>query len=140
MTESTTPTDRASDLARAFMDALKTTESERDPAALLAFFGDDATLRRNGHGEHEGRDGAERFWREYLESFREQTTTFHAVTEADGRIVLEWTSEGTRADGEPLQYSGVSILADAEGGGEGRIGAFRTYFDSASFTTGGAVV
>lgn len=126
----------ASAFARGFMEALRETERERDPAPMLERFGDDPELQRNGNAVHGGADGAEVFWNEYLETFREQCTTFHAVTETEHRAVLEWTSKGTRADGAPLNYSGVSVLERGDGG----VAAFRTYYDSASFTEGEVVV
>ena len=119
-----------------FMDRLRETERTRDVGHLVAFFTEAATLSRVGHAEPgRGADGARRFWQQYLDAFREVRSEFTAVTEADGRAVLEWTSHGALIDGRPVRYAGVSIL---EYDGE-RVRAFRTYYDSAALLTPAAV-
>ena len=59
----------------------------------MAFFGEDAKLMRLNDEKYEGKEGAERFWNEYLETFKSQETTFNHTTEGDGTVVLEWISE-----------------------------------------------
>jgi hypothetical protein len=50
------------------------------------------------------------------------------VTE-NGITSLEWTSQGTLADGSDVYYDGVSVL---EGHGD-TVDASRTYYDTAAF-------
>lgn len=59
---------------------------------------------------------------------------FTHLGEGEGGAVLEWRSRGQLVDGEPIQYSGVSLL-ELDGG---RVGRFRTSDDSAVFLPGGA--
>ncbi len=117
------------DLASAFQGALQTAEREKSLEAVLAFFGEGSSLRRLNHKDYTGKEGAERFWREYLGTFETQETSFHTTTLSAERVVLEWTSEGKLANGKPFAYSGVSIL---EGSGD-KVKSFRTYYDSAVF-------
>ena len=124
----------ASDRAQTFMDALKTTESERNPDTLVALFTDDATLERMTHKTYEGKADAESFWQEYLEPFNKIRTEFFKVTEDDETVVLEWESKGTLANGHDIDYRGVSSF-DTEGG---EVVRFRTYYDSAAFLPEGA--
>ena len=124
----------ASDRAQTFMDALKTTESERNPDTLVALFTDDATLERMTHKTYEGKADAESFWQEYLEPFSEIATEFFNVTEDDDGAVLEWESKGTLEGGKAIHYRGVSSLSfDGD-----KVGAFRTYYDSAAFLSEGS--
>ncbi len=53
-------------------------------------------------------------------------STFRNVFATEDRAALEWTTEGTAADGTPLRYDGISIL-ETEGG---RITRFCAYFDA----------
>ena len=124
----------ASDRAQTFMDALKTTESDRNPDALVALFADDATLERMTHKTYEGKADAENFWREYLEPFSEIATEFFNVTDDDDGAVLEWESKGTLEGGKTIHYRGVSSLSfDGD-----KVRAFRTYYDSAAFLSEGS--
>ncbi len=124
----------ASDRAQTFMDALKTTESDRTPDTLVDLFTDDATLERMTHKTYEGKADAESFWREYLEPFSDIATEFFNVTEDDDGAVLEWESEGTLEGGKAIHYRGVSSLTfDGD-----KVSAFRTYYDSAAFLSEGS--
>ena len=116
------------------MDALKTLETERDAATLIALFTGDATLERMTHKTYEGKADAETFWQEYLAPFEHVATEFYNVTEDDDGAVLEWVSEGTLEGGKAIRYRGASSLS-FEGG---RVKSFRTYYDSAAFLSEGA--
>ena len=119
------------DLANDFKKALQTSEKEKSPDAVLAFFEEGSTLKRLNHEHYRGRDGAKKFWDEYLSTFKTQETTFHHTVDAADTVVLEWLSKGEFPNGEPFEYRGVSVLE--RGGGDDKIGAFRTYYDSAVF-------
>ena len=70
---------------------------------------------------------AREFWSEkYRDTFGEMKSTFRNVFAAGDRAALEWTTEGTSADGTSVSYEGVSII---ETDGK-RITRFCAYFDS----------
>ena len=76
-----------------------------------------------------GREGAREFWgAKYRDTFGEVKSTFRHVFSTGNRVALEWTTEGTAADGSPVAYEGVSIL---ETDGES-ITRFCAYFDAGS--------
>ncbi|BDX35085.1 epoxide hydrolase [Mycobacterium antarcticum] len=118
------------DLTKKFINALGDLHRNGNVAPLVDLFADDATLNKAGmpHGQH-GKDGARTFWEQYRHVFDQIEATFsHTVTD-DGIAYLEWTSNGTLADGTDFSYDGVSVL---EGSGDA-IEAFRTYYDTAAF-------
>ena len=125
-----------SELAERFTRALQQLERERNVDRLVELFADDAELRRAPRAAiYRGREGARTFWAEYLDAFASIETRFYAVTEGDGRVVLEWHSVATAKQGRPIEYDGCSIV---EGSGE-RVSRFRTYYDAASAGMGGPV-
>lgn len=118
------------DLTKKFTSALDLLHKDGDVDQLVGLFSDDADLYKAGipHGQH-GRDGARTFWEQYRNVFDEVDATFrHTVTD-DGVAYLEWTSQGTMANGTPFTYDGVSVLE----GNDDEISAFRTYYDTAAF-------
>jgi ketosteroid isomerase-like protein len=116
-------------VAQAFMQALQSAEALGDPRVVAHVFADDAELSNlTAHGPRRGREGAERFWAEYLQTFGQVRSQFGHVIETDDTAVLEWSSQGTLADGQPVRYRGVSIL---ETDGD-RVRRFRTYYDTAA--------
>ena len=124
----------ASEIAEKFMDALQTIEKENEVDALVKLFSDKAELTRMTHKTYEGKDEAQRFWKEYLEPFDEISTEFFKVTEDDETVVLEWESKGKLANGHDIHYRGVSSF-DTQGD---EVVRFRTYYDSAAFLPEGA--
>lgn len=117
-------------LAEDFKQGLQTLEKEKDVTAITKFFSSNATLKRLTDEEYKGEDDTEKFWKEYLETFKTQETTFYNTAELDGTVLLEWVSEGELPNGKPFSYRGVSIL-ESEGD---KVAHFRTYYDSATFT------
>jgi limonene-1,2-epoxide hydrolase len=116
-------------LAERFIDALRRTEEAHDPDPVAGMFTDGAELSNLARDEpRRGAAGARQFWADYLHAFRRVKSDFHAVREADGFAVLEWTSDAELAAGKRVTYRGVSIL-EAEGD---RVGRFRTYYDTAA--------
>jgi ketosteroid isomerase-like protein len=114
--------------ARAFADALKTYEREKDVSVLTRLFAEDATtLRLDGRGERTGE--VAQFWQEYRAQFDDIATTFYNVVEGGDKFALEWTSKATLASGRPIEYRGVTVI-DLDGD---RIVKLRTYYDSARF-------
>lgn len=54
---------------------------------------------------------------------------------------VEWRSDGTLPSGEPVSYRGVGLIEVERGGGNrarGKVGHFRTYYDSATFLPQGS--
>lgn len=114
-----------SQLAEEFVRALKRLEDSGDADAIVALFGANATVSNpllSEHGQTEG--DPSKFWRDYRGSFDKITSEFKAVVSQDGASFLEWVSEGT-LDGKSFRYGGVSVLDEKDG----KIAAFRTYFD-----------
>ena len=121
-------TNISDDRARSFATALQTFEKDGDASAFTALFADDAATQRfDARGERHGE--VEQFWQEYRAQFQSVSTTFYDVVEGGDRVALEWTSEGTLADGRPLQYRGVTVV-DFDGD---TITKLSTYYDSAQF-------
>lgn len=114
-------------MARRFADAVVQSEASGDAEPVVALFHDDAELRSLVHDAPlRGLEGARKFWREYLASFRELRSRFERVSD-DGELgVLEWVTEATLASGEPITYRGVSLV-EHDGG---RVRSFRTYYDA----------
>jgi len=116
--------------AEQFAKTLQRIEKERDPGPLVELFDDGAELENlTTKSPVKGRDGAKQFWQKYLDSFKQVESKFTHTHEADGVAVLEWVSEGTLPNGQPIRYRGVSVLELAND----RVRKFRTYYDSAAF-------
>jgi len=114
------------DLAQRFIDALGRLEQDGDAEPLVQLFADDCTLRNAAsHRVFRGREDVRHFWREYRGSFRDVRSRFRSVAPSDGTVALEWSTEGTAPDGNPIRYEGVSIL-EIDGS---RIRRFHAYFD-----------
>ncbi len=123
-------------LGETFKSTLQQIEQSRDPAALVALFGEDSELINLALTEPmRGTEGATKFWSNYLTAFDSIKSTFNHTTQTDTTAVLEWVSEGTMATtGQPFNYRGISVV---EHDGE-KVHRFRTYYDSAVFLPGGA--
>ena len=122
--------------AQSFADALQSLETTRDVDRFVtASFADDVVLRRpeTGQSEH-GRDGATRYWRQYLDRFQEIRSEFGRIAEG-GPGVLEWTGAGRLSSGAAITYTGVSLLDFDD---DGRVVGFATYYDTAPFLAGPA--
>ena len=125
----------AQDRAQRFADALQRFEKDGDLDAFVdGVFRDDVELHRPEQQQVlSGRDGARTFWQQYRAQFQEVGSEFSRVAEGGDLGVLEWRSEGVRSSGEPISYTGVSLLDLDE---QGRVRRFATYFDTAAFVPG----
>ena len=110
--------------AKTFIDALHALEGERNVDTIAALFAPDAVIS-NPLVKNQGPEGAAAFWSAYRESFDHIRSEFSTILEKDGRMALEWRSQGS-AKGQEFAYEGVSVLEAGDA-----ITAFRTYFDSA---------
>lgn len=123
-------------LAETFQRTLQQIEQSGDPAPLVELFAEDCELLNLALTEPmRGREGAQRFWSNYLSVFSKIASRFHHNVETDGSAAFEWVSEGALADGQPVNYRGISVIEKA---GENKVSRFRTYYDSAVFLPGGA--
>src|SRR5688500_8209825 len=115
-------------MARRFIEALGRLEAERDLEPITALFAEGSeTGNVTSPEKFQGREGAREFWgAKYRDTFGEVKSTFRNVFATEDRAALEWTTEGTAADGSPVSYDGVSIL---ETDGE-KITRFCAYFDA----------
>ena len=115
-------------LADRFIEALGRLEAVRDLETITGLFAEESECGNVVSPEKfHGREGAREFWgAKYRDTFGEVKSTFGNVFGTADRIALEWTTEGTGADGAPVRYDGVSIL---ETDGE-RITRFCAYFDA----------
>lgn len=112
-----------------FMAALHNAESSKDPAELVALHAGDVTLHNLTQKTWTGMDGAKEFWDRYLGDFAEIHSEFTHHHESGGLGVMEWNATGKLNNGDDISYQGVSIIEIVDG----KVGAFRTYYDSAAF-------
>ena len=109
-----------------FIDALFALERSGDVKPIASLYTEDADLSNPlVQHQHRGKQGAADFWTMYRGAFRDVQSEFHHVVADEQSALLEWTSRGTRLDGKPFEYRGVTVL---EFGPQG-IQCFRTYFD-----------
>ena len=109
-----------------FIGALAALERDRDLESITAMFGPACEIGNLITSRHfSGPQGAREFWKAYRATFGEVESEFRNVVVGNGSAALEWTTSGTSVQGEPIMYSGVSILEYTEG----RISRFWAYFD-----------
>jgi ketosteroid isomerase-like protein len=115
------------DLAQEFVEALAKLEGSGDLEALVRLFEEDADVSNPLVTDQSGgEDSPERFWRDYRDAFDEIQSDFRHVMSQDNTVFLEWQSRGS-IKGKRFDYGGVSVLETKDG----RITAFRSYFDPA---------
>jgi ketosteroid isomerase-like protein len=117
-------------VAKRFVEALGRLEDGRDLETIASLFAEESEIGNVVSPEKfHGRNGAREFWgAKYRDTFGEVKSTFKNIFAAGNRAALEWTTEGTTADGSPIRYEGVSIL-EVEGDS---ITRFCAYFDAGS--------
>jgi len=116
----------AANIAEQFIEALRALEETRELEAIVALYAEESEVGNiNAPEKFTGPEGARVFWTKYRETFGEVRSTFRNRIITDKRAALEWTTEGTTANGAPVNYEGVSIL-EIEGD---HIKRFRAYFD-----------
>lgn len=120
----------ASEMAERFMRTLQEMEQSKDTRAMVDLFSESADLHRlTGDENAKGREGAQKFWQEYLSAFQKVTSRFTNVIETDNTAVMEWIAKAEPETAEPFEYEGVSIIQVENG----KVSRFRTYYDSARF-------
>lgn len=116
-------------VAEQFIEALHKLEEDRELDPIVATYSEDCEVGNIIVPEKfKGPDGARRFWSEYRDTFGEIHSSFRNVIASDGSAALEWTTKATSADGDPLEYDGVSILEIEDG----KVTRFRAYFNPRS--------
>lgn len=114
------------EVAKKFIEALRTLEDSKNVEPLAALYAEGAAVGNLiAPDRFHGQDGAREFWTEYRGTFETAKSTFRNVIAGDGSAALEWTTEGTSFEGQPLTYAGVTIL-ETQGGQVTRSSA---YFD-----------
>ena len=127
MIENKTQTHSRHDVVNLFMQGLARLEKESDPADILKLFADNCVIGNvQMDTKMHGAEGTRRFWNDYRHTFREIESSFSRITETEDVAGLEWTSEGTLMTGQPVKYSGASVLTISNE----RIVDFMAYFDS----------
>ena len=120
-------------LAQQFVDALHALEQgdEGDVESLVELFSEDAHLQnpilKLDRREYAGRDGARRFWTEYRRTVGQAYSEFHEVVVNESAAGLFWTTRGTAAGGQALEYEGATLLVFDD---SGKIQGFRGYYDT----------
>ncbi len=116
-------------VAEQFIEALHKLEEDHELDPIVATYSEDCEVGNIIVPEKfKGPDGARRFWSEYRDTFGEIHSSFRNVIASDGSVALEWTTKATSADGDPLEYDGVSILEIEDG----KVTRFRAYFNPRS--------
>lgn len=116
-------------LTQRFTDALGRLERDRDADTIATLFSEDAEVGNVLAPEKfHGVDGARDFWTKYRDTFETLRSEFRNQIVTDGGIALEWTTEGTSANGSQVRYDGVSVLEVSNE----KIRRFRAYFDAGS--------
>lgn len=117
-------------VVKEFMSCLREAEEHKDASRLARLFSEDAELKTMTK-PNQGKAhvvGALAFWNQYLHAFDHVRSYVTNVIESDGTAILEWHATGKLAMGLPVDYCGVGFLEHKDG----KIHAFRTYFDSAA--------
>ena len=114
------------EVAKKFIEALRTLEDTKDVGPLAALYADDAAVGNVlSPDRFHGQDGAREFWAEYRGTFETVRSTFRNVIAGAGNAALEWTTEGASFEGQPFSYAGVTVL-EIEGD---RVTRSSAYFD-----------
>lgn len=98
-------------LAEKFIEALSELESSENADNIASLFTDDSEIGNSTLTESfKGIEGAREFWTNYRKTFGEVKSEFKNKVISDNVSALEWTTTGTSADGNEINYGGVSIL------------------------------
>ena len=118
--------------AQLFIEAVHALEERGDLDTLVAQFAEDANLINvNLPAPMTGPEGVRQFWEDYGSLFSEIHSAFSHVVVQDDEVALEWTGIGKlAANNEPIEYDGVTMLTFRDG----KIAAFRGYFDQMALT------
>lgn len=124
-------------LGEQFTAALHALDANQEGALeqIVAMFSPEARLTnaslKLANEERTGIEGIRSFWSNYRNTFREAQTEFAQVTSNEQAAGLFWTTRGSDAEGQPLEYDGVSLLVFDN---EGKIVQFRGYYDTRELT------
>ena len=110
-----------------FVEALRKLEAERDVDLIAAMYADGAEIGNVVAPEKfHGTEGAREFWTKYRDTFGEVKSEFKNIFAGEGRGATEWTTKGTSAKGDPIEYDGASIM-EIEGD---KLTRFQAYFNA----------
>jgi len=116
----------AEKIAEQFIAALAELESNGEVEPIAALFNEKSEVGNvvtigNPNAAHNARE----FWQNYRDTFGEVKSEFRNKTFSESAAALEWTTEGTNKNGQPINYDGVSVL-ETDGN---RITRFFAYFN-----------
>ena len=116
----------AEKIAEQFIAALAQLEADNKVEPIAALFSEKSEVGNvvtvnNPNAAPSARE----FWQNYRDTFGEVKSEFRNKTFSETTASLEWTTEGTNKNGQPVNYDGVSIL---ETDGD-RITRFFAYFN-----------
>ena len=115
-------------VADRFIAALGKLESSRSVDEIASLFAADSEVGNVVVPEKfHGPEGAREFWSKYRETFEEMRSTYRSQIFSETGASLEWITEGTTKDNNPIHYEGVSILEFEND----KIKRFRAYFNPA---------
>jgi len=124
---------RTMELGQRFAEALHAVDANEEGAIerMVELFSAEATLtnaamKLSGE-ERQGHDGVRQFWEEYQRTLTDVRTEFFDVTSSERSAGLFWTTRGTDATGQPVEYDGVSLLVFDD---DGLVERFRGYYDT----------
>ena len=98
-------------IAEQFIAALAELEEDNKVESIAALFSEESEIGNvvtigNPRAAHSTRE----FWQNYRDTFGEVKSEFRNKTFSESAAALEWTTEGTNKNGQPISYQGVSIL------------------------------
>ena len=101
----------AEKIAERFIAALAELEANNEVEPIATLFSEESEVGNvvtvgNPNAAHSARE----FWQNYRDTFGEVESEFRNKTFSDAAAALEWTTEGTNKNGQPIKYDGVSVL------------------------------
>ena len=90
-----------------FINALHNLEDSHEMKEMLGLFSEACEISNVAIKPLHGKQGALRFWKDYLATFKEVHTEFKSVTETERKVFLEWVSRGLFQSGRPAVYEGL---------------------------------
>jgi len=115
-----------------FIQTLKQIERNGDPSALVELFREDSVIDSPAQGRQlAGKDGARRYWTDYLHAFCRIESEVRQALEFGDIAVFEWRSSAILRTGRSIDYQGVSVVEFRDH----KIKRFATYYDAAAFAT-----
>jgi ketosteroid isomerase-like protein len=102
-------------LSTRFVRALRALENELDLQPLVQLCTDDCEIMSPlAESAVVGIEGIRRYWRQYLDRFQVVRTEFTTLVDGQHASAVEWISSAMTPDGQPVEFTGVTILKSAD--------------------------